>query len=478
MTSAPKIEMITLGCAKNRVDTEEVLGVLHESGCRISTHGPADVVVINTCGFIEAAKQESIDAILHAIERKKQGHVRKVVVAGCLAQRYASELAQELADVDAFVGTGRTEAVAEAVSDVLNGKHGLIRVLAQPRHTWSASLRRVQTTPPWTAYLKISEGCNHPCTFCAIPAIRGPHVSKPLDRVVAEAEHLARCGVKELVLVGQDTTQYGYDLAGRALLPDLLAALSQVADIEWIRLMYCYPSRVQSAIIDALATTPKVCAYVDMPLQHAADDVLRGMRRPMNAQGYRRILHDLRRALPDVAIRSTFIVGFPGETPEHFHQLEEFLRTAQFDHVGVFEYSREEGTPASSLPGQVPARVRHARWERLMRVQQAVSLEQNRKWIGRSLRVLVEEIVEGVDGRIGVGRSFRDAPEVDGRVLIHGTHAQPGEFVWARITDAQPYDLTALELSNTDPAGTGSAEVLPTSADAIAEEHRVYCNQT
>ncbi|MGC8668288.1 MAG: 30S ribosomal protein S12 methylthiotransferase RimO [Chthonomonadales bacterium] len=478
MTSASKIEMITLGCAKNRVDAEEVLGALEERGCRIAGAAKSDVVVINTCGFIEAAKQESVDVILEVLERKKQGRVGKVVVAGCLAQRYAQELARELPAVDAFIGTGGPQAVADAVADVLEGRDRLIRVLPQPVHTWSSSLRRVLTTTPWTAYLKISEGCNHPCTFCAIPAIRGPHVSKPLERVVAEAEYLARRGVKELVLVGQDTTQYGYDLAGRTLLPDLLKALAQVDGVEWIRLLYCYPSRMQQPLIEALASTPKVCAYVDMPLQHAAEDILRAMRRPMNSQAYLRIINDLRQCLPDVALRSTFIVGFPGETPQHFRELESFLQAARFDHVGVFEYSREEGTPAASFTGGVAVRIKRARKDRLMRLQQHVSLQQNQRWIGRRLRVLVEQVVEGSQGRIAVGRSFRDAPEVDGRVLIRNSRAKPGEFVWAHITGAQPYDLTAQEVASAGTPADGRVETTPLPAHAPGEDYRVHCNQT
>lgn len=477
MTSGPTIEMITLGCAKNRVDAEEVLGELEASGYRVVNSGVPDVVVINTCGFIEAAKQESIDAILKALERKKQGRVGKVVVAGCLAQRYAAELARELPGVDAIVGTGRPAAVAEAVEDASAGRGSVIRVLRHPRHTWSTSLRRALTTTPWTAYLKISEGCSHPCTFCAIPSMRGPHVSKPFQMVLEEAGRLAKLGVRELVLIGQDTTQYGYDIAGRPLLPDLLEALSRIEGIEWIRLLYCYPSRVHRTLIEAMATIPKVCAYVDMPLQHAAEEVLRAMRRPMNAEAYLRIIADLRRWMPHAALRSTFIVGFPGETRQHFRELEAFLQAAQFDHAGVFEYSREEGTPAAELDGHVSARTKRARRDRLMTLQQDISLKQNQKWIGKNLRVLVEQVLEGPGGRIAVGRSFRDAPEVDGRVVVRSTRAVPGEFVWAHVTQAQPYDLIAQEMASAGIPADGGAHTPAAPADRIAEEHRVYCNQ-
>jgi ribosomal protein S12 methylthiotransferase len=458
-TTLPTVQMVNLGCPKNVVDSEEMLGVLAQNGYSVRGDDDADVVVINTCGFIEAAKQESIDAILEALERKKRGDVRKVVVAGCLSQRYGKELAYELPEVDAFLGAGQMQSIAQVVGDTLVRTGQLLQVPEKPHHRWVDVPTRVRSTAPWTAYLKISEGCDHRCTFCAIPSFRGKHVSKPLERILEEARLLAGQGVKELNLIAQDSTQYGYDLYGKPTLPTLLRDLSQVEGIGWIRLFYCYPSRVNSAVIEAIATTPKVCQYIDMPLQHADDDVLRAMRRPMNAEAYLRILGQFRAASPDVAIRTTFIVGFPGETEEQFENLLRFVERAQFDRVGAFEYSTEDGTPSAELPGRVPSRVKRARKDRLMRLQQQISLARNQAWVGRDIEVLVEEtgrqgIRESTNGSsllplshsptLAVGRSFRDAPEVDGQVYVSGTDAKPGEFITARVTGARPYDLIAL----------------------------------
>jgi ribosomal protein S12 methylthiotransferase len=456
----PVVEWINLGCPKNVVDAEETLGLLARDGFAVRTDGAeVDVVVINTCGFIEASKQESIDAILGAAERKRDGSVRKLIVAGCLAQRYARELPRELPEVDAFVGVGRPAEVARTVADVLAGRERLIRVERRPQHRFAPETPRLQSTAPWTAYLKISEGCNHRCTFCAIPSIRGRHVSKPLDAVLEEAERLAACGVRELNLVAQDSTQYGYDLYGEAMLPRLLRELSGVGGLHWIRLFYCYPSRVNGKVIDAIAGTPKVCAYIDMPLQHADRDVLRAMSRPGGAESYLRLVRRFREASPDIAIRTTFIVGFPGETAEAFENLMRFVEAARFDRVGVFEYSREEGTPSAKLPGQVASGVKRSRRERLMRLQQDISLERGRRWVGRDLEVLVERPAAGQSSGNGnglharaVGRSFRDAPDIDGVVYLRGVGAAPGQFVRARVTDASAYDLTAEPIEPQRPA--------------------------
>lgn len=437
-STGPSIQMINLGCAKNLVDSEEMLGVLAREGYELADSGEAaDVVVINTCGFIEAAKQESIDVILEAVERKQRGEVRKVVVAGCLAQRYAVELAKELPEVDAFLGTGQMATIGQVVRGTLVRPGQLLQVAEKPHHRWLDVPTRVRATAPWSAYLKISEGCDHACTFCAIPSFRGRHVSKPLERVLEEASWLAGQGARELNLIAQDSTQYGYDLYGKPMLPTLLRELSQVEGVHWLRLFYCYPSRVSEAMIEAIATTPKVCQYIDMPLQHADEAILRAMRRPMSGAVYLKLLERIRAASPDIAIRTTFIVGFPGETEEQFATLLRFVEEAQFDRVGVFEYSAEDGTPSADLPGKVPARVKRARKDRLMRLQQQISLHRNRRWVGREMEVLVEEVRAG-----GVlGRSFRDAPEIDGQVLVSGACVQPGQFIRVKITDAKPYDL-------------------------------------
>jgi ribosomal protein S12 methylthiotransferase len=470
------VQIINLGCAKNVVDSEEMLGVLADNGYRIGADGKeADVVIINTCGFIESAKQESIDVILEALERKSAGQVQRVVVAGCLAQRYSQQLQRELPDVDAFLGTGQMQEIAEIVHRTMTSSSPLIQVPEKPHHRWVDVPTRVLSTAPWTAYLKISEGCDHQCTFCAIPSFRGRHVSKPLDRILEEASALTRQGVKELNLIAQDSTQYGYDLYRKPMLPTLLRELSQIERVHWIRLFYCYPSRVKAEVIEAIATTPRVCQYIDMPLQHADDEVLGWMRRPLSGSAYLRILERFREASPDMAIRTTFIVGFPGETETHFQNLMDFVERAQFDRVGVFAYSVEDGTLSASLPGRVPAKIKRLRKDRLMQLQQGISLERNRRWIGREMEVLVEGIVQSAwasvkNGRsyesgenrqqmrktplraashanaLCVGRSFRDAPEIDGLVYVQSDSAKPGDILTARITDAQHYDLLGVEI--------------------------------
>jgi ribosomal protein S12 methylthiotransferase len=445
--SATKISLINLGCAKNEVDSEEMLGILAREGHTVeasydtaSLRVDADVVVINTCGFIESAKQQSIDTILEALDRKERGLVKKVVVAGCLSQRYSKELTEELKNVDAFLGTGQMEQISQVVEQTLIRPGQLVQIAEKPHHRWVHTPTRVRIGKPWSAYLKISEGCDHQCTFCAIPSFRGAHVSKPIERIREEAEHLAQQGVLELNLIAQDSTQYGYDLYGEMRLPQLLHTLSEIEGIRWIRLFYCYPSRVHRGIIEAIATTPKVCHYIDMPLQHADNAMLRAMHRPMTYDGYLKLLENFRTAVPDVAIRTTFIVGFPGETGEQFATLERFIEEAQFDRVGVFEYSVEDGTPSAAMEPKVPARVKKQRRAALMRRQQAISLACNQKWVGREMEVLIEGRSPG-DPRASIGRSFRDAPEIDGQVQVRRCAATPGTFVRVRITEARPYDL-------------------------------------
>lgn len=445
----PRVRLINLGCAKNEVDAEEMLGVLVRDGYTVETssdsrsgRGHTDVVVINTCGFIEAAKQESIDTILEVLQSKERGEVQKVVVTGCLAQRYARELADELPEVDAFVGTGQMGTIGDVVGQSLIRPEQFVCVGEKPHHRWVDVPTRVRIGAPWTAYLKISEGCDHQCTFCAIPSFRGRHLSKPLERILEEAATLAGAGVRELNLIAQDSTQYGYDLYGKMYLPELLRELAGVDGIHWIRLFYCYPSRVNRGIIEAIATTPKVCAYIDMPLQHADDTILRAMRRPMSYDGYLNLLAEFRAAVPDVALRTTFIVGFPGETEAHFATLTRFVEEAQFDRVGVFTYSQEDGTPAAKRAPNVPARVREARRAALMERQQAISLARNRSWVGRTLEVLIEGR-SPMDPTTALGRSFRDGPEVDGKVCVRRCAAPAGSFVQARVVEARPYDLIA-----------------------------------
>lgn len=447
-----KISLINLGCAKNEVDSEEMLGQLQRDGYAVeasydalSVSSDADVVVINTCGFIESAKQQSINTILEALERKERGEIKRVVVAGCLSQRYANELKLELSQVDAFLGTGEVGAISNVVGQSLVRKDQVMQIAEKPHHAWVDKPTRVRLGAPWTAYLKISEGCDHACTFCAIPSFRGKHVSKPLESILAEAESLAALGVKELNLIAQDSTQYGYDIYGEMRLPQLLSELSKVDGIRWIRVFYCYPSRVNRGIIEAIATTPKVLHYIDMPLQHADNGMLRAMRRPMTYEGYIKLVEQFREAAPDVSIRTTFIVGFPGETKEQFGTLERFIEEAQFERVGVFEFSTEDGTPSALIEPKVPFRVKRLRKDSLMKRQQPISLARNRRWIGRELEVLIEGR-HPKDPSLAVGRSFRDAIEIDGQVFVKNCDAVPGTFITAKITEAQPYDLIGEEV--------------------------------
>jgi len=437
-----KVGLVQLGCAKNQVDGEEMLGAL--AGTRgeavqfVADKADADVLIVNTCGFINSAKEESIAAILDAVRRKERGQVFKVIVTGCLAQRYGSDLAKEIPEVDAFLGIESGPTIGNVVFGARPRQINLVETVAD-KYPLIPQARLRATTTPWTAYLKISEGCDHTCTFCAIPGIRGKHRSKPIERLVEEARQLAASGAKELNLVAQDTTAYGMDLYGRLALPELLTALSEVQDIQWLRLLYCYPTMVRQPLLDVLRDNPKVIPYIDMPLQHGDDLMLKAMKRGGSVEQYKRLFGKMREALPNLALRTTFLVGFPGETDAHFANLLNFVTEMRFDRLGVFTYSAEEGTPAFALDNSVPNKVMRARRDALMAAQQSISLQNNQKWLGRKLDVLVEAR-RGADA---VGRSFRDAPEIDGTVLVKNCDAVPGTFVSARVSAAEPYDLEA-----------------------------------
>lgn len=435
----PTVRLITLGCAKNEVDSEEIAGVLQEAGYALdgATDNP-DMIVINTCGFLEAAKREGLQVIQEAVAQKKRGNAQKVIVAGCMVQRMGESLKQLAPEVDAFVGVGQMARFADIAQQTRQSRTTLMEI-QPPHHRWAAVSTRLRTRQPWSAYLKVSEGCDHRCAFCTIPSFRGDHVSKPIERVLEEAEWLVQNGAKELNLIAQDTTQYGYDLYKRFMLPELLQALSRIESLRWIRLHYAYPSRVSNQLIETMAALPNVAPYVDVPLQHADRAVLRAMKRPGHSGTYLTMIQRLRDAMPDCAIRTTFIVGFPGETEEQFQSLLNFMEQAQLDRVGAFIYSKENGTPSAEMANQVPARIKRERYDRLMRAQQPISLARNKAWVGRTLEILVESYTP--DGQYAIGRSHRDAPEVDGLVYIRDCHAQPGEFVQATIERADVYDL-------------------------------------
>ncbi len=437
--------LVQLGGAKNQVDGEEMLGALAgtrgESVQFVADKADADVLIVNTCGFINSAKEESIAAILDAVKRKERGQVSKVVVTGCLAQRYGSDLAQEIPEVDAFLGIESAPTVGNVVFGARPRQINLVETVAD-KYPLIPQARLRATATPWTAYLKISEGCDHSCTFCAIPGIRGKHRSKPIERLVEEARQLAASGAKELNLVAQDTTAYGMDLYGRLALPELLTALAEVQDIQWLRLLYCYPTMVRQPLLDVLRDFPQVIPYIDMPLQHGDDQMLKAMKRGGSVEQYKRLFSKMREALPNLTLRTTFLVGFPGETDTHFANLLDFVTEMRFDRLGVFTYSAEEGTPAFELGNPVPKKVMRARRDALMAAQQSISLQNNQRWLGRNLDILVEAR-RGADA---VGRSFRDAPEIDGMVTVKNCDAVPGTFVSAHVSAAEPYDLEAVRL--------------------------------
>lgn len=433
---SPKVKIVTLGCAKNEVDSEEIAGVLDKAGYSVDGSAKkSDVTVINTCGFLEKAKEESIRAIKEALREKKAGRTGKVIVAGCLAQRLGSELERLAPGADAYIGVGQMGRFDQIVQNTLERREKLLDV-APPQHLWADVETRARTGKPWSAYLKVSEGCDHQCTFCTIPSFRGKHQSKPMERVLAEARQLAATGCREINLIAQDVTQYGFDLYKEFTLPRLLRDLNEIDGIEWIRILYFYPNRLTDEVIEAMATLPKVAKYIDIPLQHSHPDTLRRMKRPWDGDRYLALIEKVRSAIPDIAIRSTFIVGFPGETDAEFEHLIDFTQNARLDRVGAFTFSREPGTPSHDMPDQVSAKVKNERYDRLMRVQQRISLERNKAWIGRDLRVLIEDEQQGWM----VGRSHRDAPEIDGLVFLKG-QAKPGDMVKVNIDSAEPYDL-------------------------------------
>ncbi len=426
------VRIITLGCAKNEVDSEEIAGVLRQAGYSVSGGDRADVTIINTCGFLESAKQESIAAIKKAVAEKGGG---KVIVAGCLAQRMGEDLARLAPGADGYVGVGQMGRFDQVVESVF-GRSAPLMDVEPPHHRWADVPTRARTGRPWSAYLKVSEGCDHRCTFCTIPSFRGGHASKPMERVLEEAHHLARTGCKEINLIAQDVTQYGYDLYKEFTLPKLLHQLGEVPGIEWIRILYFYPNRLTDEVIDAMASVPNVAKYIDIPLQHAHPDTLRRMKRPWDGVRYLKLFEKVRSRIPEVAIRTTFIVGFPGETESEFNYLVDFVREAKLDRVGAFTFSREPGTPSHDMPGQVPFRTKRERYDRLMRTQSPISLAKNKAWEGQSIRVLVDE---SKDGWIA-GRSYRDAPEIDGWVYAQGD-ATPGSFVTVTVSEGKEHDL-------------------------------------
>lgn len=443
-----RIGVISLGCSKNLVDTEVMLGHLDAAGCTfVQDPAEADVLVVNTCSFIEDARAESIRAILDAAAYKKNGSLRTLVVAGCLVQRYRAELERELPEVDAFIGLDELPEIVGAVGAAPASARPRSDLPILPagaptpaRYLYDAKTPRRLATPRWTAFVKIAEGCDHTCAFCAIPSFRGAFRSRPPEDVVAECEALARRGVREVNLIAQDSSHYGRDRGDREGLAGLLVALDRIEALRWIRVHYLYPNTVTQELIEAMARLERVAKYVDIPLQHAHPDTLRRMRRGGSAETHLRLLSRFREAMPGAALRTTLIVGFPGETEDEFEALCDFVREARFDHLGVFTYSHEESTSAHALADDVPAEVKVARRDRIMTLQQDVVRERNERLVGRS----VEAVVEGPHPEtehLLVARTSLQAPDVDGQILVNDGIAAPGAFVRIEITGTAGYDV-------------------------------------
>lgn len=451
-TAAPKATyaFVSLGCPKNTVDSERMLGKLAQDGFALSPVADGvDVVVVNTCGFIEPARQESLSVIREMLDLKKQGRIGSVVVAGCLAERQREMLLDQVPDVDQIVGVFGREEIAEVVDRARSGQRNQSELQREQRALFRpAPVRaledtaRLRITPRHYAYLKISEGCDRLCTFCAIPSMRGKHVTKPIEEVVKEARELAADGVRELILVAQDTTYYGMDLYGRVRLPELLRELDAIDGIEWIRILYCYPEHVSDELLSVLASARRIIPYIDLPLQHINDRMLRRMQRRVSRGSTEELLGRIRQARPDVTLRTTFIVGFPGETDAEFEELAEFVRETKFQRCGVFPYSLEPGTPAEKLPEQLPEDVKSARRDRLMAVQQDVAFAWTQAQIGREIEVIVDSPDPEFTNHVRA-RSHADAPEIDALVRVKGKNLQPGDIVAAKVTAADGYDLIA-----------------------------------
>ena len=427
------VGLVSLGCSKNRVDSEVMLGILTQHGYRVVANPEeADVILVNTCGFIQSAKEESIDAILDMARYKNGGRLKKLIVTGCLSQRYGKEIRDDMPEVDAVLGVAEYQNLPEILEEAFRGERPLRtgecgRFFDSPR---------LLTTPSHSAYVKISDGCDNRCAYCAIPLIRGGYQSRPADSILRECEALAARGVTELTLIAQDTSRYGSDLPGEVNLAGLLRKISEIDGVRWLRTLYCYPDTVTDELLDAIGGLPKVCSYLDLPLQHISGEVLRRMNRRGSPELIRELIASCRAR--GILVRTTFIVGFPGETEAQFEELLDFVRWARFDRLGAFSYSPEEGTAAAEMPGQIDEAVKKDRLDRLMRLQQGISLEINRARVGETCEVLVESFE---NGRY-LGRSRKEAPEVDGLIRVKSRRTlSPGEYVQVQITGASEYDL-------------------------------------
>ena len=435
-----KVGVVSLGCSKNRVDTEMMLDILQKAGYEITTdESDADILIVNTCGFIDPAKQESIDTLLSMAQYKQEGHLKLLVATGCLVQRYVKELKEEMPEIDLFMGVSEYARLPEAIEQALGGQ----RPSYCHRSNTVLEGGRVLTTAPYSAYVRIADGCDNRCAYCAIPLIRGGFRSRSIESVLAEIRDLAGRGVKEITLVAQDTSRFGVDTHGKSLLPELMVRAANIPGVEWLRVLYCYPDEVEDELLEAMASKPNICKYLDLPLQHADPELLKAMNRRGTVEHTRQFLKKARDM--GFTLRTTFIVGFPGETEQQFQALMDFTREIEFDRMGAFVYSIEENTPAASMPNQIDEEVKQERLDRLMTLQQEISLRHNKARVGTMEKVLVEAVAD--DGS-GTGRSSREAPEeTDGVIRLTGLSEKDiGEFVQARITGAEVYDLIGEKL--------------------------------
>lgn len=435
-----KLLCISLGCDKNLVDTEMMLGLLNKDGYTFTDDEyEADIIVINTCCFIGDAKEESINTILEMVQRKEDGNCKALIVTGCLAQRYKQEIIDEIPEVDGILGTSTYDEISGVLSEALGGKEHVQRFRELDRLP-EPETDRVLTTGGHYAFLKIAEGCDKHCTYCIIPALRGSYRSVPMEHLIKEANGLAEKGVKELILVAQETTLYGVDLYGRKSLPELLKKLCRISGIQWIRIQYCYPEEITDELIKTIKEEEKICRYLDLPVQHASDRILKRMGRRTSQSQLREIVEKLRREIPDMALRTTLISGFPGETEEDHEELMEFVDEMEFDRLGVFAYSAEEDTPAAEFPDQVPGEVKEERRDAIMELQQEISFDRAQSMIGKTLEVMIEGKV--ADESVYAGRTYMDGPGVDGMIFVQtGEELMSGDFARVRVTGAMEYDL-------------------------------------
>ena len=434
-----KVAVVTLGCPKNQVDSEIMSGLLAQDYIFIENPEEADIIVVNTCTFIQSAKEESIETIFEMSRLKKSGSCQTLIATGCLAQQYGKDLMQDIPELDGVLGTGNIDEITKLVQASQGTRTMLIKG-GTPKFLHDELMPRKRSTPNYLAYVKVAEGCDNYCTYCVIPYVRGHFRSRPEESVIREVQEMAAQGVKEIMVMAQDTTRYGHDLYGELRLPQLIHQLARIEGIEWIRLMYCYPERFTDELIETMRQEPKVCRYIDLPLQHADNKILKEMNRRGTIEEAETLIEKLRDAMPDITVRTTMITGFPGESEQEFQTMVDFIERVQFDRLGVFTYSQEENTPAGQREDQISPDVREQRREQIMQIQQKISLERQQRWVGRVVTVMLEQ--KQPDGQ-WMGRTEGDAPEIDGQVYITGTQTslQVGDMIKVCILEADNYDL-------------------------------------